>query len=281
MDQVADVIREATTRLIVPRFRTLQASEIEEKAPGETVTIADREAEAFIATRLQAILPGVPVVGEEAVAADPDLILALESAPLAWLVDPLDGTSNFASGDPHWATMIALVANGEAVQSWIYRHGDQALYAAERGSGTRRNGEHLVCNPPSPDLTALRGAILARFLTDEERVSVLPKSEVFAEVLPGFKCSGYEYPAIIENMQQFALFQRLLPWDHAPGALLLREAGGVASLVDGSPYEARTRRRGMLLANSPAIWKVVREALYGERRPDVGTCSPSPVSTPC
>ena len=92
MDQVADVIREATTRLIVPRFRTLQASEIEEKAPGETVTIADREAEAFIATRLRAILPGVPVVGEEAVAADPDLILALESAPHAWLVDPLART---------------------------------------------------------------------------------------------------------------------------------------------------------------------------------------------
>lgn len=263
MDQVAAVIREATTTLIAPRFRTLQASEIEEKAPGEAVTIADREAEAFITTRLQAILPGVPVVGEEAVAADPHLVTALESAALAWLVDPLDGTANFANGDPHWATMIALVADGRAVQSWLYRHGDQGLYVAERGSGAYRNGVRLVCAPPAPDPVALRGAILARFLTDEERESVLPRSEIFAEVLPGFQCAGYEYPAIVENAQQFALFQRLLPWDHAPGALLLREAGGVASLLDGSPYEARTRRRGVLLASSPSIWEVVRDTLYG------------------
>ncbi len=106
MDAVGQILREAAATTVVPRFRMLADHEIEEKSPGEVVTIADREAEAMITTRLQAMLPGVPVVGEEAVAADPSLIEAITTGPCVWLVDPLDGTANFA------ARRSALGGNG-------------------------------------------------------------------------------------------------------------------------------------------------------------------------
>ncbi|MDQ3653567.1 MAG: inositol monophosphatase [Chloroflexota bacterium] len=265
MDAVADILREAAVTAIVPRFRTLADHEIEEKAPGEVVTIADREAEAIISSGLRDLLPGVPVVGEEAVADDPTLMNAIHTEPLVWLVDPLDGTANFTEGNPHWAMMAALVRDGETVASWTYRHADDRLFQAERGSGAWSNGERLHCDGNGRgDASSIHGAVPARFLTEDERARMTPRFPEFAAVTGGFSCAGYEYPAIIDGCQDFALFQRLLPWDHAPGALLLTEAGGVAKHPDGRAFQPDARQRGLLLASSQAVWNTVRGVLYGD-----------------
>ena len=261
IDAVGEILREAARAAIAPRFRALAEHEVEEKSPGEVVTIADRESEAIITRRLRELLPGVPVIGEEAVEAKPALLDALLTAPMAWLVDPLDGTANFARGDSHWAVMVALVQDGETVSSWIYRHTDDRLYVAERGSGAWSDGVRLSCRKDSPDRSSLRGAVLERFLTDEERERMLPRFGQFGEVTGGFSCAGYEYPAIIEGEEDFALFQRLLPWDHAPGTLLLTEAGGVARRPDGAPFSLDHTRRGLLLTRSEPVWCEVHRVL--------------------
>ncbi len=262
IDAVGKILRKVAHETIAPRFRALAAHEIEEKSPGEVVTVADRESEAVITRRLRELLPGVPVIGEEAVAANPALLDALATAPMAWLVDPLDGTANFARGDSHWAVMAALVREGETVASWIYRHTDDRLYVAERGSGAWSAGRRLRCPDGSPDRASLSGAVLERFLTDEERKLMVSRFGRFAEVMGGFSCAGYEYPAIIEGEEDFALFQRLLPWDHAPGVLLLTEAGGVARRPDGHQFSLDHARRGLLLARSQPVWDAVHGALY-------------------
>ncbi len=263
-ETVGAVVREAVLTVIAPRFRALAAHEVEEKSPGEVVTIADREAEAMIADRLRALLPGVPVVGEEAVSASPALLDAVLSEPAVWLVDPLDGTANFARGDSRWAVMVALVRDGETVASWIYRHADDRLYVAERGAGAWRDGQRLTCGRDPDGVAEMRGAVLERFLSADERERMVPRFGRFARVTGGMYCAGYEYPAIIEGEQEFALFQRILPWDHAPGVLLLTEAGGVARHPDGAPYRPRKTRRGLLIAASPRVWETVRDVLYGE-----------------
>ena len=269
-DAVAALTRETAATCIVPRFQTLSSGDIDEKAPGETVTVADREAEAFLTAHLRRLLPGVPVVGEEAVADDPDLVHAIASEPMAWLVDPLDGTANFAAGQPYWAVMIALVAHGDTVQSWLYQPAEDRMYIAERGSGAWRDGARLRCPAAPVPRAELRGAILQRFLTEDERSRMEPCFRRFGEILPGLQCSGYEYPAIIEGRQHFALFQRLLPWDHVPGALLLTEAGGVARRTDGTNYAPSPDGRGLLLADAPETWRAVHETLYGTRVPGSG-----------
>lgn len=263
IDAVGDLLRDAAITAIAPRFRALADHDITEKSPGEVVTIADREAEALISARLNDMLPGVPVVGEEAVDANPALLDAIAREPVVWLVDPLDGTANFARGDSHWAVMAALVQGGETVASWIWRHTDDRLYLAERGSGAWSNGARLTCHVSPEEPASLRGAVLDRFLTDEERSRMVPRFGRFSSISAGFWCAGHEYPAIIEGEQEFALFQRLLPWDHAPGVLLLTEAGGVARHPDGEPFRPDPNRRGLLLASSMEAWEIVRDTLYG------------------
>lgn len=262
IDAVGEILREAAMTAIVQRFRSLADHEIEEKSPGEVVTVADRDAERFITARLHEILPGVPVVGEEAAATNPDLLDTIDVEPWVWLVDPFDGTANFARGDPHWAVMVALLRNGETVASWIYRHTDDRLYLAELGGVTWRGGARLRCSTDKTAVGSLRGTVLKRFLTGEERRRMVPHFDDFQSVGGGVYCAGYEYPAIIDDEQHFALFQRLLPWDHAPGVLLLTEAGGVARHPDAGAFRPGQHTRGLLLASSAAVWASVQRVLY-------------------
>jgi 3'-phosphoadenosine 5'-phosphosulfate (PAPS) 3'-phosphatase len=108
MFQVEHILREVSAQVIEPRFAALQDDEVWLKTPGEVVTIADEEAEQLLARRLGDLLPGTPVVGEEASSQDPRLLSCL-SEDHVWLVDPLDGTANFVAGGADWAVMVALV----------------------------------------------------------------------------------------------------------------------------------------------------------------------------
>lgn len=263
MDRVAEAIRAVSAEVIEPRFGTLAAGDVRDKAPGEVVTAADEEAERLLTRRLTALVDA-PVVGEEAVAADPARLGAL-GAGRAWLVDPLDGTANFVAGSPDWAVMVALLQQGETVASWIWRPADGAMYRAEWGGGAERDGRPLRVpahdGDASPDPKRLRGAVLTRFLDPAQRAHVARRATGFAAVTPGAMCAGVDYPAVAERAQDFVAFHRTLPWDHAPGVLLVQEAGGVAARPDGRPYRPGEDGVGLLAATGPAVWETVRAGL--------------------
>lgn len=258
--EVTEVLREAAEAVIVPRFRALAEGEVREKTPGEVVTVADREAEDYIAPRLRSLLDA-PVVGEEAAAADPGLAEALHRAPAAWIVDPLDGTANFVAGRPEWAVMAALVRGGQTVAAWIVRPTDDRVYVGELGSGAWRNGVRIQRAPAPADTAELRGAALTRFLDPAARARVLAAAPMFAELGPGLSCCGFDYPRLVDGELDFVLFRRTLPWDHAPGALLLAEAGGTARRLDGTAYRPDDARAGLLSAADDRCWNVVRPLL--------------------
>jgi fructose-1,6-bisphosphatase/inositol monophosphatase family enzyme len=83
-----------------------------------------------------------------------------------------------------------------------------------------------------------------------------------AEALDGMRCAGAEYPAVARGQQDFAVFWRTLPWDHAAGTLFLTEAGGMAARLDGTPYRVTDPRTGLLVAHNPAVWSETRAALF-------------------
>ncbi len=260
IDTVTEILHEAAAVAILPRYRALAEGEITEKTPGEVVTVADREAEALITRLLRAVLD-VPVVGEEATAADPGLVAALREAPAAWLVDPLDGTANFVAGKPEYAVMAALVRRGEAVASWIVQPAEGRTYVAEQGSGAWRDGVRIHRAPAPTDPADLRGAALTRFLDPAARARVAAAAPRFAALGPGTKCAGVDYPRVAEGEQDFVLYQRTLPWDHAPGALLLAEAGGTVQRLDGSAYQLADDRSGLLVAADADCWRTVDAVL--------------------
>ncbi len=225
-DDVLDLLREVAEKVINPRFRSLEDNEIAEKNPGDLVTVADREAEVLITDALRAAYPGALVLGEEATAADPSLMERFFAAEHAFTVDPVDGTKNFVKGSPDHAVMAAEVRAGEVVRSWIWQPQHHAAYVAERGAGAWHDGVRLV-RPPVGE--ALRG-VTARRRWLGRALGALRALELT------WVCSGVDYPKLCEGEADYAVYAKGKPWDHAPGSLLLTEAGGFVGTSDGHEY---------------------------------------------
>src|SRR5690606_6905512 len=114
VSRLADVLRHAAQAAILPRFRRLDSSAVSQKTEAiDLVTEADVETERIIQAQAADLWPEALFVGEEAVSADPSLLDRLDDAKLAIIVDPVDGTANFAAGLPLFATMAAVVQGGE------------------------------------------------------------------------------------------------------------------------------------------------------------------------
>lgn len=233
------------------------------------VTAADVEAERRLGLRLAELLPGVPMVGEEATAREPTLSGSWPAeTPRVWLVDPLDGTANFIAGSNDWAVMVALVERGITVASWMWRPADRRLFVAERGSGASLNGQRLLCPAAPREVGELAGAVLTRYFNEVTRSILTRNTHRFAKVTAGRRCAGVEYPMIAEGHQHFALFHRTVPWDHAPGVLLIEEAGGRACRLDGVAYLPAQVTSGLLIAADELTWTTARENLfYSNQRP--------------
>jgi fructose-1,6-bisphosphatase/inositol monophosphatase family enzyme len=261
MEAVSQLLREAADAAVLPVFGR-RDTVAEEKAPGEWVTVADRAAESFLAPRLAALLPGSVVVGEEMASANAGILGHLQSATDVWLLDPLDGTANFAAGTGPFAMMAALVRHGETVASWMLDPLSGRLACAERGAGAWFGERKVMTGSDAEPIATLKGAVLRRFLPDALAVHMASAGHRFAELTSGSGCAGADYPAIVTGIRDFTLYWRTLPWDHAPGVLFVREAGGAAHRLDGSPYRlAQHSRPGLLVARNIATWHQVLAAL--------------------
>jgi len=168
---VADLLRQAAQREILPRFRNLTEGSVRTKSgPLDFVTEADEAAEAMIEAGLRAAFPGCVVVGEEATTADPSLLHRLKDADLAFVVDPVDGTANFASGLPLFGVMAAAIVRGEIVASAIHDPlGDDTAMAVrgegawtETPDGKRRD---MRVAAPAP-VSQMAGNVTWRFLPE-------------------------------------------------------------------------------------------------------------------
>ncbi len=261
-DQVTEAMREAADTIILPRYQHLGTGEVLEKTPGELVTVADRESERFLSDRLRALVPGSFVIGEELAEAEPDVVEKVDDGTV-WLVDPLDGTANFVAGKPIFSVMVALMQKGEPVLAWMLNPVTGVLHHAEAGSGAFRDGERLTASKGPNSADGLRGALLNRLMPPDMRALMAERGKIMKECLPGLGCAGLEYPAIVEGQEDFAIFWRSLPWDHVPGSLFLREAGGTAKRLDGRDYRASDRGKGLIVSCSIAVHEMVCEQLIG------------------
>jgi fructose-1,6-bisphosphatase/inositol monophosphatase family enzyme len=255
-DQVLDLIREVAAKVVTPRFRDLSGDQVSEKGPGDLVTIADRESERLLTRRLKDAYPEAVVLGEEAYAARPQLLDEFRAADHAFTVDPVDGTKNFVRGSPDHAVMMAEIRSGETVRAWIWQPQHELAYVAERGAGAWRNGERITRPAPPTDPAEWRGVTskwrwLGRSLGELKPLKLT------------WVCCGVDYPHLVEGDADFVVYGRALPWDHAPGTLLLTEAGGYAGTHDGQPYrptgpvEPDGRPAGLLAAADRATYEHV------------------------
>ena len=259
VDAVSSLLEERSQAIVIPRFRRLAHGDVEEKAPGDLVTIADREMEAALQGRLERLLPRARVVGEEACASDASLLADLDDG-WVWLVDPIDGTRNFAAGSEDFAVMVALLRRGDPIAAWIYAPIADQLAVAEAGAGAFLGGNILRVGPePDPHLPGVVGRY-----TPEPLRSVLIGGLGEASVAEGAGAAGLEYPALVNGAWSFLFYWRTKPWDHAPGTLILREAGGYAARPDGHPYRPADSVSGLLAAPNREMWRGAQVRLPAE-----------------
>jgi fructose-1,6-bisphosphatase/inositol monophosphatase family enzyme len=264
IDKVEALVREVAATAVLPRFGHLTAADISQKGPGDLVTTADREAERLLTAGLVDLLPGSTVVGEEAASSDESLLRRLAEPGPVWVVDPVDGTANFAAGRQPFAIMVALIRDGRTVAACILDPVTGIAATAEHGSGAYLGGERAIAPRLPRAAGEMQGLAVGRYAPAPVREELAGAARQVAAVLPGHNCAGYEYPAIVRDEQQFAFFWRMLPWDHAPGILFLEEAGGVAWHLDATPYEPAAGRVGVLSAQNPDVWHTIRNTLLAD-----------------
>jgi fructose-1,6-bisphosphatase/inositol monophosphatase family enzyme len=265
IDRVTRLIEEAAAAEIMPRFQRLAAGDVREKGPGDLVTIADEAVEARLTPLLTALVPGSMVVGEEAAAADPNLLNRLLDDRPVWIIDPVDGTSNFAEGRPAFAVMVALARGTQILAAWIHDPVKPRTAVAAAGEGAWLDGQRLsvATAPSSPGDMA--GVLLSGFFGSRELGRRIDARRNRVRALRSVRCAGIEYLRLASGEMHFSLFTKLMPWDHAPGVLLHREAGGYASYVEGGAYEpAAIKRSGLLLAPDPESWQQLHGLLLGD-----------------
>ena len=259
---VSSIIQEVVATEILPRFRRLDQDEVREKGPGDLVTIADEAAERALERRLCDLVPGSVVVGEEGVAARPDLLGRVgEDAPV-WIIDPVDGTSNFVRGDRHFSCVVALAFSGQTRMGWIHDCLNNKTAWGCLGEGAWLDDARLSAAPP--DRTEdMSGALAPRFFSKDLRRHLETRLDRIGRTFT-LHSASQEYLQLLTGSSHFSVYRRIMPWDHAAGTLLHSEAGGYHAKLDGGRYAPTDTAGGLLLAPDRNSWLALRDLLFGD-----------------
>jgi fructose-1,6-bisphosphatase/inositol monophosphatase family enzyme len=249
--QMVPVLHSVGQDILMRHFQKLSDSQVFEKGPDDLVTIADHESEAALSSALARILPKASIVGEEAAAADPNLAKQLGD-PYVWIIDPIDGTTNFASGKAPFGILVALASRGETIAGWLHDPITGRICHAYKGQGAFINDQTVRARPSGSAKPI--AAISTLFVEPHNRAALIELGTTHYQMVDIPRCAAEQYPRLVTGENDITLFERTLAWDHAAGALFLNEAGGKCARFDGSHYRVDDRRSGMIAAASPALW---------------------------
>ena len=228
-----DVARRAAVGAGAALLSSYGKVEAREKGPGDLVTDADSASQRVIAAILAEAFPGHTLLAEEdGVVPDPD-------KPWRWVVDPLDGTINFAHGFPLWCVSIALEHRGELVAGVIHVPLTGATFAATAGGGATLGEEPLRVS----EARSLRTSLIATgmptdFAGDADRqVAYYRRFSTGTHSVRRTGSSAWNLAIVAAGGCDAFYATSLRPWDAAAGVLLVREAGGRVTALDGGPYD--------------------------------------------
>lgn len=251
---------------ILPRFRALDGGDIDSKRDADDlVTIADKRSEDRLTEVLHRILPGAEIVGEEAVSADKSILNRVGESDLCAVIDPIDGTWNYANGLGNFGVILAILEGGETVWGGLYDPlGDHWIIGRKgQGAWTRdRTGRKrpVRIDPGAEAAEDAFGLVPLYLFHGEERRGLAALYPDFRRV-GSLRCSCHEYRLLSQGRADFGLSTILNVWDHAAGQLIFTEAGGVSRLLNGTSYDPTMTHGRLLVARSEPLWHALAERL--------------------
>jgi myo-inositol-1(or 4)-monophosphatase len=259
MRHVAESTARLAGALLVARLG--QPRTIENKGRIDLVTDADPAAEALIKDRIRAHDPNALFLAEESGGAS----VGDSHGASLWIVDPLDGTTNYASGIPHYGVSIARMVAGEIQVGVIFDPSRDELFSAARGQGTTLNGRAIRVR----DEADLSQAVVASGFPYDRAVREDNNTVEVRAVVPGIRGFRRNGAAALDMAWvaagRFDAYweQGIEAWDMAAGALLVEEAGGKMTALDGSPLDLAGRNG---LASNGQVHDALVAQIQGARR---------------
>ncbi len=227
IEKLQSILITAAGEELLPRFAQVERSF---KADGSIVTEADTAMQHRLQNALLENGPSIPLLGEEMSAAEQQALLS-ESPEGLWLLDPLDGTSNFAAGIPYFCVSLALLRQGEVELALIYDPLRDECFSAERGRGAMLNGEPLLVPAHLPSLARTMGLVDFKRL-EPGLAARLASAPPYASQR-SFGSGALDWCMMAAGRCHLYLHGGQKLWDYAAGQLILAEAGGFSSSLEG------------------------------------------------
>lgn len=232
---------------------------VDHKGEVDLVTDADRAAEKIIVDVLRGTFPRHDILAEEA-------DYGAAGSSYRWIVDPLDGTTNFAHGLPWFAVSIALAIDGAIVLGVVYQPYSNELFVAEKGKGATLNGTPIHVSR----IAALDGALVATGFPYDRKQSAVNNLDHFSHFQQAAQACRRAGAASLDLANTAAgridgyWEMKLKPWDMAAGMLLVEEAGGRVSDFDGAPFDLYGQE---CLASNGLLHQSMQDILQRGKRP--------------
>ena len=244
--EIAQQAARRGAKILLHYWETLGKDDADLKARNDWVSTADRESEEAIVAAIREHCPNDAFLGEESG------MSAATSSGRTWIIDPLDGTSNYLQHFPFWSISIALRENGQTVAGVIYEPLRDLFFTAALGAGAFRDGARLAISSQP----GVEGSFLATGFPFRAQEYVTPYVAIFSDVIrvsKGVRRAGsaaldlaYTAAGVFDGFFEM----HLAAWDVAAGALLVTEAGGVVSDFSGGQ---RWLDRGNILGATPGV----------------------------
>jgi myo-inositol-1(or 4)-monophosphatase len=231
-------------RIQMAHFRT--DLKIDKKGVIDLVTEVDVAVERMFRDLVAERFPGHVVLAEELGGGE------LPAGRPCWIFDPLDGTTNYAHGLPIFASSLALEIDGEVVVGAVYDPTRRELFTAMRGGGAYLNGEPMAvsANASLIDALLVTGFPYSVHEEREDLVSLFSAFLAEAQAVRRLGSAALDLCYVAAGRMDAFWEQHLKPWDMAAGALMLSEAGGMISALDGGPFDLRN---GQLMASNGVL----------------------------
>lgn len=252
------IIRDTAKEEILPRFNSIG---YEVKNDGSLVTEADLVADKRIRMALAHAYPEIDFLSEEMELKEQEALL--NSSPLLWCLDPLDGTSNFAAGFPLFASSLALIVDGEVLIGISYDVVRDEMFSAVKGQGAWLNNEPLKCQASSFSLCNSVAVIDFKRLKPELVMRLMNNTPYRSQRNIG--ASVLEWVWMAAGRGQVYLHGGMKLWDLAAGSLILAEAGGYSCTLEGDTvFKASMSPRSVLISPDKELFKQWKSYLLSD-----------------
>lgn len=243
---------------VLSRFEQIT---VERKADGSLLTEADTEMQKATQLFLQQQWPQYDFLGEES--SPQQQKAALESSQGCWILDPVDGTSNFASGIPFFSVSLALVIQGKVVAGLIYDPVREELFAARQGLGAELNDQPLSASCWQTCLKQCIGVIDFKRLKPQLAKKLIEQVPYASQ--RSFGSVALDWCWIAAGRGQIYCHGAQNIWDYAAGWLILEEAGGQSATLDGEAvFCNEIVKRSAIAATTPSLFKAWQQFLTTE-----------------